>query len=188
MPPAKRQQKEQKEPEGQRLQTVSTFLKDSAALITAITALVGALVGLLLLFKDRNITLFAEPTPESACLNYKRGFIPTVVLSNQGLQELYFIQSEETLIQPRLLVFEDASGEVVGMTIFTFDVSETKFVLRSIVDRNCYEVPQGDDNVIQPIPFSNGETGSVRLSDKKTYLLRLVYEPDSIWAEFTDKP
>lgn len=181
-------QKQKKKQETSRLEKFTTFLKESAALITAITALIAAIAGLLyfLLGKGSDrVVLFPTATPETDCPTYTRGLIQIGITANDGLQELYFVQSPASLVNPHLLVFYATNGELVGMTMFAYDQQKTQFILKSIVDRNCREVSQ-KDNIVQPISFANGDTATVKLSDSKLYKLKLLYIDNDVKGEFID--
>ena len=136
--------------------------------------------------KAINQPLFPTATPGTNCVSYERGFIQIGIMANQGLQDLYLVQSEENLTQPHLLAFQTEDGKRAGETMFEYDLPDTQFILKSIVDRNCYEVPQGNNNVVQPMSIKNGETAPIKLSGNKSYKLKLLYTGNAIKGEFID--
>jgi hypothetical protein len=158
-----------------RVQTFATFLKESAGIIAAIAALLTAIVGLMTIFRGGSTRpLFPTHTPDKDnCIIYKMGNVAMEVPANEGLHELYIIPSENSLKDPHLLVFE-ANGDVVGLAYFTFDKTTSRFILTSVVDNYCYEIPQSTSGVVQQVAFDNGNEQRIKLSNGKEYILKLL--------------
>jgi hypothetical protein len=169
------------------IQKITNFLKEFAGLIIAMAALLSAIAIWFGKSEGNNIILFPTGTPESYCINYKSGNLVYELTANTGLQDIAILPTQDVLTGPFFLELHRTNGEIAGLIQFAHNKDNNEFILKSIVDRYCYEVPQTEQNRIESIPAPNGDFVKIILSDEKIYKLKLFLEDNIIKAEFIEE-